>query len=246
MRAITFLLITSLFGLTIFAQETTRKKISDFELTLGVVWSNTNKQMAKHMIEHDFDANTPGSCLFIFCIGPQQHPQYSNKPQISYQISYSHYLSPKSRLGLIFSRNPHNRVTGASAFEILHGRVRLSFQNNTITPFFNYDLTSYFNVRLGAVLLFNTTIDKNSHNNISNESKNFTPGVLIGGHLNIWNANNTYGKIGGQYIIASPINVGPFTATHFNGDTRVLPETKINFNHFIAGFTIGVHIVKGE
>jgi hypothetical protein len=204
------------------------------ETGFGINFFGPAKQMAKLMIESDFD-ETSTSWLFG---GTTEHPHYSVVGP-SVQISFHYHLGQISRLGL---RVYYSGISEVMGYHVTGTYLFVKFTNFSIAPLYTLKLGKSFEVETGPALMIN--IGNRSDANFNQPESNFTklsPALLTDISLLIWNATYVYGKLSSQLLLTYKNTMGPYTAVAWDGSNLEIPESRIGFSHMNCMFVLGVH-----
>lgn len=232
-----FIMVTSL-ALSSSAQEVSFSKRGNLEFGVGVNLLGPTSQMADLMREYGFDETT-----FDWVQMEQtEYPVYAPMG-FSFEAAYSKFVAPLSQLGGRINYSWLGKVKGLSATA---GDLDISFSSIYLTPYITYEPGHIFDLQVGPSLMLNTArktslYDENVEENKASYTK-LSAGLFAALNINLWDGLDSYGKIGIQYILASPNNMGPFDATGGFDQTETIPESQIGFSHlnllFIFGFNL--------
>ena len=235
-RLLTMTMIVSSMMLSLSAQEVPPKKKGNLEFGLGFNTFGPEREMAKLMVEHHFDKNSQN---WLFG-GTIKHPNY-DRVGLSLQISYSHYLGPRSQLGILFQISSLNTAHGHAN---PGGKLDIGFSNISLVPLYTYDLGESWEIQVGPALMINLAYqDPFENEEIYTEptmETKLSPGLLSGLNLKIHESRIFYLKIGIQHLLTTYNNIGPFTSEDYAG-TTTLPESRVNFSHLKIHFVLGWH-----
>lgn len=150
--AAVFLAITS----TIYpapSQESQPGKKGELEIGFGSSYLGPGKQMANLMREYDFDETSPPSTGW-FAGGPIQHPHY-NKSGITAHLTYSHFITSRSQVGIHVSYAALSEVFGYSS---VVGLVVVNFSSVSIAPIYSFEPANFLEFEAGPSLMINSGI----------------------------------------------------------------------------------------
>ena len=234
LRLLTVILMVTSMMLSTSAQEETSKKKGKFEIASGFNASWPKQQMANHMEEKQFGADSRS-----WFWGEIEYPSY-NRLGFTAQISYSHYLDSLSRLGILLQYSYWGIVTGNS---YTAGTLSIEFSNVAVVPFYTFDLSNHWEIQVGPALMINKGINYHPPPGIGNTQnyKKISPGLFFGLNLIMWDNNRTYGKTDTNLLLTIPSKMGPYTAIEYD-QKATLRESKIGFSHLSFLFTIGIHL----
>ena len=214
------------------AQETSIKK-GTLELAFGFNTFGPAPQMGKLMKTYHFDQTTDN---WLFG-GVTEHPHY-DPVGFTGALSYSYSTSEKNQIGLRASYATLREVSGSSE---VGGLMFVRFSNFSLIPFYTRHLNKSLDLLAGPALMVNTGDKTSDYGESPDSYTKFSPGVLAGLNLNIWNQRVTSGKLGVNYLLTLPNKMGPFSAQTYTSVASI-PESKIGFSHLSICFIIGVHL----
>ncbi len=237
-RILTVFFLVSSLVLSSPAQEASFSKRGNLEFGAGINLFGPASQMADLMREYGFHEST-----FDWVHMEQtQYPVYAPLG-LSFQVAYSKYISPRSQLGAQLNYSWLRKVQGLSATA---GDLDIFFSSIYLTPYFTYEPWRVLELQVGPSLMVNTGRKTSLYDENVEETKasytKLSGGLFAGLNVILWDDLDYYGKIGIQYILAIPNNMGPYSSTYGFDQTETIPESKIGFSHlnlvFIFGFNL--------
>lgn len=235
---IPILFVVASLSLSSSAQEVSFSKRGNLEFGVGVNLLGPTSQMADLMREYGFDATT-----FDYVHMEQtDYPVYAPMG-FSFEAAYSKFVAPLSQLGGRLNYSWLGKVQGLSETA---GDLDIAFSSIYLTPYITYEPGHIFDLQAGPSLMINTGRKTSLYDENIEESKasytKLSGGLFAALNINLWDGLDYYGKIGIQYILAFPNNMGPYDATGGFDYTETIPESKIGFSHlnllFIFGFNL--------
>ena len=191
--------------------------------------------MADLMSDGDFDKTTFSSRSG----DPIEQPHYDPCGG-SLQLSLSHRLGVRSRLGILAAYSMLREVSGNHAEA---GYFEVHFSNISAIPLFTYELGKQWETQAGPALMFNMGRRSDFYND--EPENNFTKlstGLHLGVSLIIWDSTVLYGKLKSQCMLTYRNKMGPYTMIGWNDIVYSLPESKLGFSHMVILFAMGVHL----
>jgi hypothetical protein len=227
-------MIVSSMMLSLSAQEVPSKKKGNLEIGIGVNTFGPVPQMATLMVEHGFDIPSEN---WLFGGPLHEHPSY-DRVGLSFQISYSRNLGPRSQLGIMLH---YSRLRNVWGYTYIDEYLNVLFSSVYVVTLYTFELNQYWDFQVGPGLMINSANPKYAED--AKKDTKLSPGLLIGLNLKIWDKTLTYGKISTHYLLTTRNNIGPYTVEAWSGGATVtIPESKIGFGHLNIVFTLGFHI----
>ena len=223
-----FLMITSMTTSTL-AQEAQSKKKGELEIGFGPHFLGPAYQMAKLMVKYNFDVNQPS-----FWKGEKDIKYPHNNQFGAINLSYSHYIGPRSQLGILLNYTPRQTVYGYSP---IGGHLEVRFSSISLVPLYSFELKKYLEFEAGPTLMINS--GNKSRGGLYNEKyTKLSTGLFTELNLKIWNSKVTFGEIGTYYQLDIGNNMGPYT-----GDNATsIPESKFRFSYLNIFFVFGLKL----
>jgi hypothetical protein len=228
------IILTAFMMFSVSAQETEEQNKIWLESGFGINFFGPAPQMAELMIEYNFDQTTT-SWLTGETI---EHPHYSSFGP-SVQLSFSYYLSPRSRLGMLVQYAWLREVFG---YHVSGDYLFIRFSNFSFVPLYSINLGRSWEVQAGPAIMINTGNRSDSY--YSQPESNFTrlsPALHCGLSLRIWDSKIIYGKISSQGMLTYRNNMGPYKVESWDGSILTIPESKIGFSYLNFLFVLGAH-----
>jgi len=213
------------------AQDTVNQKKGKIVLGIGINLLGPKLEMSDLMVKYGFDSQAA-----LFGGGTTIYPQYSSVG-FSGLISYSHYVSRRSQLGILFNYSHLGEVLGYSAGR---GNLFVSFSNISIVPLYIFGLKETFEFRAGPAFMINS--GNNTTDGHSDNPENYTQfsmGLLTGLGAKLWDSRVTFGKFETFYLLTYKNNMGPYTPSASGNDMEGIPESRMNFSHLNFIFALG-------
>jgi hypothetical protein len=230
-KLLSVILIVTSMTVSSSAQEEPSRKKGKLEIGSGINVLGPAPQMAELMEVYGFD-RAYNNWLFG---GTSEHPHYS-PIGLSFQISYSRNLGPRSHLGILLHYSGLRQVDG---YTYIDKFLKVLFSNVYLVPLYTLNLGQSWEIQAGPALMINSTKSIYS----GNSKRDTKAGLLFGLNLKIWDNTLTYGKISTQYLLTMRDETGPYTVEAWRGgDTATIPESKIGFSHLNILFVFGVHL----
>lgn len=242
MKRTAFILLSLLVLLPtigLIAQEGKSGKVGGIEIGAGVNFFGPPSQMGKLMETYGFNDDI----LDWVHESNEEYPQYFPMG-LSIDFSYiSKLKSAGSKLGVSLHYAGFSKVKGYSD---TYGDLDVRFSSLSVSPMYIKELWSFMELQLGIPLMLNTGRKTSLYDENVEESKDsyvkISAGLLAGVNFILWDGLDTYGKIGVNYLLAIPNNMGPFTAYYGFEESRSIPESQIGFSHMNLMFTLGFHL----
>lgn len=237
-RQILLFSLLVLFTFNTHAQQGQFGKVGGIEIGAGMNFFGPQSQMSKLLDEYGFNDDI----LDWVHKTAEEFPSYFPMG-ISFSLAYLHNIKPESQIGLDLQYSGFSKVKGYSD---LYGDLDIRFSSIYVAPTYTRKVLPYLEIQAGIPLMVNigrktSLYDENVDESADSYIK-FSAGLLAGINFILWDGMDTYGKIGANYILSIPVNMGPYSAYYGFDRNRTIPESKINFNHMNVMFTLGFHL----
>jgi len=216
------------------AQEVPPEKQGNLEFGLGFNIFGPAQQMAKLMVEHNFDMPFEN----WFGGAPFENPSY-DRVGLSFHISYSRYLSLKSQFGIQVHYSSFGQIRGYST---IAWHLSIRFSSIYVNPIYKYDLGDYWELQIGPAIMINRGREVNPYDKQSQIYSKPSLGMLTGLNLKMWGGPRSNGKISAHYLVTIRNNMGPYVSEGWPGNISTIPESKIGFGHLNIVFALGFHL----
>jgi hypothetical protein len=208
---------------TLTAQKVYKKKKGELEIGTGLTFFGPAPQMAKIMVDYNFDQTTQP----FWGDRKVEHPDYPPFG-LSFHVSYARYIREKFQLGLILQFNGLRTVKG---YHIEAEDLDVAFSNTSIILTSHYKPNQYWEIRAGPALMVNDSYRSDIEVEYDPYFTTITPGVLIGLNAKIWDSEKMYAKIGAHALITGRVETGPFTVESMDGFTVSVRKSELGYSH---------------
>ncbi len=200
--------------------------------TFGPVW-----RMSRLMIENDFDVTTSN----WFSGSDISHPKKAPVGFMS-QISWSKSAGERRNIGFVLNYSYLRQVTG---YSLVAEWLTVSFSSLYLAfPVYGFELSGdQEGIELHAAPLVMINSGRETGTGQHPEKfLRFSPGVLAGASVKLWNKRVTSGEFRVMLASGIPVKMGPFVAEDFWETSDEIPESKYWFSHLHFGFNLGFNL----
>jgi hypothetical protein len=172
---------------------------------------------------------------------------YTNHSMPSGIISCKYKFNPIMAIGMDMGITDHGNTEGAFDIDMYWASDEITIEYSSLhfSPTFSYIPTVNFIIGFGPSIYFTKAwqnYDMTTGTEV--ENKNTKLGFLIDLEVRVPKKSLMFFEINSQYRYVGKAIIGPFN--NESGETKVIPETEVNYSHLIVGFGIGFRFRKAH
>jgi hypothetical protein len=212
----------------------------------GVNFGGPSQNIEDAMSESGFDARSPGG----FGSFGSDHP-FTRDDGGTWMLAATRFVKRPFSVGVLYGRMSFGETSGyhsqVEGLVIEYGGdvvalVVFANDRSFLRSFLQEEL---FELSIGLGPAVYRTRAKNISSRVDLEENKATKiGLLVDLELKFPANSRVFAAANLQYRLVGTMEVGPYTATALfdPGVTAVLPETETSFDHFFAGFSVGIRL----
>jgi len=213
--------------------DTPKKKRWSYAIYIGGNAGGPSDQIEDEMNKNGFNKTSSGGTFLFWSSSGSDYPYTT--PGISWTMNVKYYATDRFASGILLGNTYYGSTHGYKESSLI-----VDYKAIFISPVISFNSFDILHIGAGPSLFFTKAWEGSGHH--ATEAiyyKKTKLGFLVDLGLRVPGKSRYFFELNILYKYVGKANIGPFQRYE---DSDILPETKVNYNHFLISFGFGVRI----